>query len=234
MASSELSGPLESARFPELLSARVITPDAEPRVHGYDVENDLARHYGATDLVLLSLTGELPSDAARAGFEIAWLFLAPVSVAHSGPHATVLARLCGATTSATIGVAAIGLAEQARTLLAEHDELLCWLKAKGEALPERYRSQAPEQRSAVARLLEALAPSGLSVPALHRDPTREAALISLLFACGLRRPQQLEAAVVLARLPSALAEGFAERATNFGNYPINLPRFAYQEAPCNR
>jgi hypothetical protein len=230
MAGLELSGPLESGQFPDKLTARVITPGARARVHGYDVESDLAVHYGATELVLLSLTGELPGQPARAAFEVAWLFLAPVSVAHAGPHATVLARLCGATTSSTLGVAAIGLAEQARALVTDHAELLRWLKSKAEALPERYRSQDLEEQASVERLRRALAGTGLVVQALEQSPTRDAALVSVLFACGLRRPEQLQAAIVLARLPSALAEGFAERATNFANYPINLPAFAYQES----
>ena len=230
MTALPLSGPLEAGQFPEKLSARVITPGPAPRVHGYDVESDLARHYAASDLVLLSLTGELPTEPARAAFEIAWMFLAPVSVAHAGPHASVLARLCGATPSSTIGVAAIGLAEQARALLAEHVELLRSLRAKALTLPERYQSRVTEERAAVERLRLALGPSGLSVPALEQHPTRDAALLSVLFACGLRRTEQLQAVVVLARLPCALAEGFAERATNFVKYPINLPAFAYEES----
>jgi hypothetical protein len=158
------------------------------------------------------------------------MFLAPVSVAHAGPHASVLARLCGATPSSTIGVAAIGLAEQARALLAEHVELLRSLKGKALTLPDRYQSRVSEERAAVERLRLALGPSGLSVPALEQHPTRDAALLSVLFACGLRRAEQLQAVVVLARLPCALAEGFAERATNFAKYPINLPEFVYEES----
>jgi hypothetical protein len=230
MTVAQLSGPLEAAKFPEKLTARVITPGGEPRVHGYDVESDLAHHYGATDLVLLSLTGELPTERARAAFEVAWLFLAPVSVAHAGSHASVLARLCGATVSSTVGVAAIGLAEQARALLAEHGELLRSLRATAGTLPERYQSFAAEERESVERLVMALARTGLCVPMLQQSPTRDAALLSVLFACGLKRPEQLQAVIVLARMPCALAEGFAERATNFGNYPINLPPFAYEES----
>lgn len=224
-----LRGPLESGEFPDRLSARVVSPGAEPHLHGYDVEADLAKHYGMADGLLLTLTGELPSEQARAAFEVAWLFLAPVSVAEAGPHAAVLARLCGATASSTIGVAAIGLAEQARCLLTEHAELLGWLRAKSGELPSRYRAAVADP--AVDRLRDTLASTGLAVPALEQRPTRDAALISVLFACGLKRPELLQTAIVLARLPAALAEGFAERATNFGNYPINLPAFVYEEAP---
>lgn len=229
MSATEFSGPLEAGQFPEKLTAHVVTPGRSPRVHGYDVESDLAQHYGACDLVLLSLTGELPLAPVRAAFEVAWLFLAPISVAHAGAHASVLARLCGATASATVGVAAIGLAEQARLLLAEHDELLHSLRA-GAALPERYQSSVTEEREGVERLRLALRRTGLNVPTLQQSPTRNAALLSVLFACGLRLPEQQEAVVTLARIPCALAEGFAERATNFSNYPINLPPFVYQES----
>jgi hypothetical protein len=231
MSAAQFSGPLEAGQFPDKLTARVVTAAASPRVHGYDVESDLAHHYGATELVLLSLTGELPTEPERAAFEVAWLFLAPVSVAHAGPHASVLARLCGATTSSIVGVAAIGLAEQARALLAEHGELLRNLRLGAVTLPERYRSSAPEEREAVERLRRALQRTGLSVPALQQSLTRDAALLSVLFACGLRQPEQLQAIIVLARMPCALAEGFAERATNFGQYPVNLPGFAYEESP---
>lgn len=231
MSAPQLSGPLEVGQFPEKLSARVVSAEPVPRVHGYDVEADLAHHYRVTDLVLLSLTGELPAPAASAAFEIAWFFLAPVSVAHAGPHASVLARLCGATVSSTVGVAAIGLAEEARALLVEHGELLRCLRSKAATLPERYQSCVVQEREAVERLRLALLRTDFRVPALQQSPTRNAALLSVLFACGLKRPEQLQAAVTLARLPCALAEGFAERATNFGNYPINLPAFRYEESP---
>jgi hypothetical protein len=230
MSAAQFNGPLEAGQFPEKLTARVVTSGPVPRVHGYDVESDLAHHYGATDLLLLSLTGELPAPPVRAAFEVAWLFLAPVSVAHAGPHASVLARLCGATASSTVAVAAIGLAEQARALLAEHDELLNSLRSGAATLPERYQSFVTDEREAVERLRLALRRTGLSVPALQQSPTRDAALLSVLFACGLRQPEQLQAVVVLARMPSALAEGFAERATNFANYPINLPPYVYEES----
>lgn len=53
----------------------------------------------------------------------------------------------------------------------------------------------------------------------------------VLFTVGFKRRERLEAAIMLARLPSGIAEALAERPTNFGNYPINLPRFAYTESP---
>jgi hypothetical protein len=222
-------GPLEEASFPERLSARVVTPGANPRLHGYDVEGDLAAHYRGSELTLLSLTGELPSEEALAMFEVASAFLAPVSVAHASTHAAVLARLCGATTSTTIGTAAIGLAEQVRALLDQHEDLLRWLRKPTDDLPEPFRTAGPEDAASVERLRTVLSKRGLTLTSLDRGPTRTAALLMLLHAAGLRRRERIEAAIVLSRLPTVIAEALAERPTNFGNYPMNLPRFSYEE-----
>ena len=113
MSAEEFVGPLEgSAAFPERLTARVVTPGERPRVHGYDVEGDLARHYQPSDLLFLMLKGELPPPAASRAFAVASMFLTPVSVAHASTHAAVVGRLCGATPRSSFGVAAIGAAEQ--------------------------------------------------------------------------------------------------------------------------
>ncbi|MEI9937565.1 MAG: hypothetical protein WDO69_10130 [Pseudomonadota bacterium] len=232
MSAPELGGPLESgASFPARLTARVVTPGERAWVHGYDVEGDLARHYQASDLLFLFLSGELPSAAASSAFSVALMFLGPVSVAHASTHAAVVSRLCGTPASSGFGVAAIGAAEHARSLLDEHTELIAWLAAPSGSLPERFRARDEADLAAVQRLELALEPSGLAIPALAERPSRDAALLLLLFAVGFQRREQLEAAIALARLPSAVAEALAERPTNFANYPINLPRFAYTEAP---
>jgi hypothetical protein len=228
--SPPLNGPLEQHRFPERLTARVVSPGARPQVHGYDVEHDLARHYGLSDLVLLSLVGELPTDQARAAFDVAVLFAAPVSVAHASTHAAVVARLCGSPPSAIIGAAAIGLAEQARALLAEHGELLAWLDEGRGELPQRFTATSDAEREAVHRLRAAL-PVGFDVPALAGSPTRDAAVLGVLHAVGVRRAEQLAVALVAARLTTTMAEALAERPTNFGRYPANLPTYRYQEEP---
>jgi hypothetical protein len=227
--SLDLEGPLDVAEFPETLSARVVTPGARPRLHGYDVEGDLALHYAPADLLLLSLTGELPTPQASAALGVALAFLAPVSVAHASVHAAVLARVCGTTSGSTIGVAAIGLAEQARQLLDDHTELLAWLAAPSGELPDQCRATEPSDRAATARLREALLETHFTVPALSLEPTRSAALLIVLFACGLEQRHQLEAAIVTARLPGAVAEAMLVKVADFSQYPTNLPRFRYQE-----
>jgi hypothetical protein len=228
----ELQGPLDdAASFPTRLTAHVVTPGERPLVHGYDVEGDLARHYQHSDLLFLLLMGELPATPVSRAFSVALLFLAPVSVAHAATHAAVVARLCGTPTSSGFGVAAIGAAEHARSFMDEHAELITWLAAAPHgSLPKRYHARDAADLDSVQRLESALAPTGLPVPALAERPSRDAALVMVLFALGFRQRERLESAIALARLPSALAEAQAERPTNFGNYPINLPRFAYTES----
>jgi hypothetical protein len=223
-------GPLEATSFPATLSARVVTPGSRPRIHGYDVEEDLAVHYGATELLFLSLTGELPTGDAATLLEVALAFLAPVSVAHASTHAAVLARLCGASTSTTIGTAAIGLGEQARVLLDEHEAFLAWLEAPAQEFPERYRARDAAERASVERFAAALEENGVGLPLLSHTPSRAAALLAALHAAGLKRREQLEAAIVVARLPAALAEAFREKVANFRTYPTNLPLFQYEES----
>jgi hypothetical protein len=156
---------------------------------------------------------------------------APITVAEAPAHAAVLARLCAAPTSSIAAVAAIALSEQARALVTEHAALLEWRKTDSDLLPGRFRSDDDEESQSVARLRRALAKVNFEVAALAQQPTRAAALVLLLGACGLERPEQIEAAILLSRLPSTLAEALAETPTNFSHYPINLPQFVYEETP---
>ena len=89
------TGPLDAAEWPEKLTARVVTAGARPRLHGYDVEADLARHYSFTEMVLLSLTGNLPTAQEARAFDVALQFAAPVSVQEAPTHATMVSiSLC--------------------------------------------------------------------------------------------------------------------------------------------
>jgi hypothetical protein len=128
-------------------------------------------------------------------------------------------------------VAAIALAEQARVLLDEHADLLAWLQAPEGELPERHRANDATESAATARLRAALARTGFSAPGLDAGPTRAAALLSVLFAAGLKDRANLEIALVTARLPSAMAEAMKVKVADFNQYPANLPRYLYEELP---
>jgi len=222
-------GPLELGQFPDQLTARVVTPGAQPKIHGYDVESDLARHYSPSAVAFLAVTGELPTPEVAAALDTILVFASPVSVACAPTHAAVLARICGGDSSAILSVAAITLAEQIKHLLNEHEQFLSWLKTATGDIPEVFRAVAQDDIEAVQRLNVALRGAGLQVPVLAQEPTRDAAILAALHACGLKARRQYEALLAWTRLPVVVAEALAEHATNFRHYPINLPHFVYEE-----
>lgn len=112
--------PFSQNPWPSKLTARVVSPGADPRIHGYAVQDDLARHYRFSDVIYLSLTGELPTDAQSRMFEQVLIRLSPISVGEAPSHAASLARVCDGSNSAVIGTGAMALAEQARFVVSEH------------------------------------------------------------------------------------------------------------------
>ncbi len=129
-----LKGPVEDLKWATRLKANVVTPGSRPRIHGYDVRGELLEHLSLSELMLLTLTGELPGKSAALAFQRAMMFLAPVSVAEAPVHASVLAGLCGSGSSGMTGVAALTLAEQARMAVEEHRPLFEWLKNGAEGV----------------------------------------------------------------------------------------------------
>lgn len=223
-------GPLETGQFPAQLQARVVEPGAQPRIHGYDVQRDLAQHYSTASVAFLAVTGELPTPDAAVALDAALVFCSPVSIASAPTHAAALAKLCGAHGCSVISVAAIGLAEQARYLMDEHQELLQWLAAPTGELPERFRASTSLESDAVRHLVQALSPLDLYVPALDQRPTPNAAVLATLHACGLKTRSQFETLLVWARLPVVVAEALEESVGDFKNYAVNLPHYVYQES----
>jgi hypothetical protein len=61
--------------------------------------------------------------------------------------------------------------------------------------------------------------------------TRDAALLTLLWEAGLRTAEQLQAAIVVARVGGLCAETLAARPGDFASYPVKLPPFHYEEDP---
>lgn len=230
-AATPMRGPIEDAVVPEQLTGRVVDPGPPLRIHGYAVDTDLARHYGFTDVVRLALVGELPDEAQGRAFDVALQLLAPIDVSFAPAHVGVLTRICAMRSSSSVGVIALALAEQARSILVEHAALLQWLDAPDTAFPEAFTATSASDVEAIERILPALHAASLSVPALAARPTRLAALLAILHACGLTRGEQIEAALVLAQLPCVLGEAFATRVGSIREYPMRLPPFRYEEAP---
>ena len=231
MSGRRPNGPIEDHTFPTEIEARVITPGANPHLHGFSVEGDLARYYRFPELVQVALTGAAPDEARGRAFDIALQFVAPVAIAEAPTHAAVLARLCGARTSSIVAVACIALAERARHVIAEHGELFAWLETEGAELPDHYRSGNAEDADCLDRLRTALASAGVEVPGLVQGLKRWTALFMTLSFAGLRRPEQLETVLVMASLAPTLAEAMSHAPKAFAQYPMDLPVFIYEDYP---
>lgn len=226
-----MTGPIDEATSPEQLVAHVVTPGPRPRIHGYDAEGDLARHYGLVDTLLLALTGELPEPRLARAAESALCFLAPLSIAEAPGHAAALTQICGGSESAVVSAGVIALVERSREWVDHHRPLLDWLATGDGEIPPEYLSEAPEQREAVERLVAAIGDGADEIPALKLGLTRDAALVAVLFHAGLRGPLQLVTLLTSVRLPCVTAEASRWEPRSFGAYPINLPRFLYREDP---
>ena len=225
-ADTDDHGPVEDTPWPTRLEAHVVTPGPAPRIHGYDVHDDLARHYGFGEVVLLTLTGQPPSVGVGRVFEAALVDLAPVTVAEAPAHAAVLARLCDADPAGTVATGAIGLAEQARERITRHRAALEALRA-GRPWAECDGRCEGADALAEARIAERLRETGLVAPRLAGPVCAEAEGLATLAALGLTEPWQLLAALVVARLPAVAAEAQAVTPRSFPSYPMNLPPFVY-------
>ncbi|HEX7663305.1 MAG TPA: hypothetical protein VF407_02280 [Polyangiaceae bacterium] len=229
-AKEQVLGPIEDQAWATRLQSHVTTPGPSPRIHGYDVESDLAPHYGFADLLLLAVLGDLPSDEARRALEIAMSFVAPISTASAPAHAAMLVRLCGSTSSAAFAAGAFTLAEEARFVVEAHRGFLAHLQGDGANLPAEALDPSGAERSSLDRLRAEIARAGIDLPILAAPLTRLAAILAVFHACGARRPEQVELLLLLARLPCVGAEALATMPTQFKTYPITLPPFRF-EAP---
>ena len=221
---SERRGPLESRPWPTQLEAYAVTPGPSPRLQGYDVEGDLAKAPRFTDLLFLSVTGELPSESASRALEIAIAFLVPLSVAHAPIHATALAKMCGTRPSGLLAIAAATLAEDAAR---SFTLFRAALEDPAAALPAASLAASEDDRASVGRLA-ALLDGVIAVPRLAQDPSRSFALFAVLWACGLRTEIALTSVIALARIPSAIAEAAPRSPLSFDRYPINAPPVEYE------
>lgn len=227
MTDAQDLGPIDSRTWPTELIAQASSVAPERRLFGYDVEQDLAAFYRFSDVLFLSLVGELPDEARSRAFEIALCFAAPASVAEAAVHAAVLARLCGARPSGVLSVASVVLAEQASLLLASlNEELEAFDRSEARELPPPLRAGGDEDRASVATLTRLLA-GALDVPALRADPSRDVAIVAVFRACGVTSAFQLASLLAFARVPSALAEASRINPGDFDTYPIDTPHFEY-------
>jgi len=209
----------------------VTTPGDRPRLHGYDVSEDLMAHYGFGEVLLLALRGCPPTVTEGRACELALIRWVPAPVSQAPTHAAVLARLAGAPEAGVLAVGLMGLIEQARHLVEQQLPVLERFNDCGEALdarqielPATARARTKAATSAVAGLAHAL-PAGFEVPLLARGPSLELAILAVLHRCKLTQSWQLQTALVCARAPALAAEAQSHQPGQLAQYAMNQPPF---------
>ncbi len=218
-------GPVDDLEAPERLSAWAVDPEGK-RLHGYDLETDLATHYRFGEVLLLALRGSAPTEAEGAAFELALVFLLPVGSWEGPAHAGVLARTCGARPAGTVAIAGLACAEEAGMWVEEHTEWLAWLPSSDGPMPACARARDAEDGRTAEALAARVGEAGLDLGDVRGCGT-QAVVFAVFWACGLRTADHWIAGLVAARLPGALAEAGRHRHLGFADYPIRLPPFRY-------
>jgi hypothetical protein len=230
-------GILDRVAFPDTLTAHVVEPTADPRIHGFAVQADLARHTSFLDVGWLALTGEHPSEAERTAFSTALTLLAPLHVGDGPVHAAVLSRIAGAPDHTVPGVATVALGQLARVELQLLAPLFEWLADPLASQLSTICTDAVELHPTAAQVEahEALAAASAgwfgAERALPVSPvlTRVAAAHALLFHLGIRDSLRLHGLSIWARLPVVLAEAACTGFGAFMSYPADLPPYRYVE-----
>lgn len=231
-----VSGLLDRLSTPATLTARVVAPEPDPRIHGYAVQADLARHVGFVDLGWLALTGELPSAPEREALSLALTWLAPLHVGEAPAHAGVLARIAGAPDEAVPAVVTVALGQQIAAELRDLAPMFAWLageRPEPPAVAVLSEASSDPERRAYADLVDASARWFGRARALPAAPalTRVAAAYAVLDRLGVRDPLRLHAFATWARLPVVLAEAAATASGAVLSYPTDLPAYRYCEDP---
>lgn len=228
-------GILDRVAFPARLTAHVVEPAEDPRIHGYAVEADLARNVGFVDVGWLALAGELPTAAEREALTMALILLAPLHVGESPAHAGVLARVAGAPDEVLAAITAVALGQRIAAELRALAPLFAWLREPVGPPPACAVLAAPTDAQRERQRIVAAASARWfgAERALPGEPvlTREAAAYALLHRLGVAEPLRLHALVTWARLPVVLAEAGHTAAGAVTEYPGDLPHYRYVEDP---
>lgn len=227
-------GVLDTPKFPERLSAHVIQPGDDPRMHGYAVMGDLARNVGFLDMAWLAVLGELPSPAERDACSHALAWLSPLHVGEGPTHAAVLARTAGTPDEIVPAIAVAALGQLAAMELRALAPFFRWLdEPMGATVPEVAVEAHPSAayRALYAELVDRSDRWFGAARSLPRDVClgRVAAAYGLLHRLGARNDLQRHAFATWARLPAALGEALHVQPGAVMTYPIDLPPFRYVE-----
>jgi hypothetical protein len=180
--------------------------------------------------MLLALTSEAPTAVIGKAFELALLFACACPVNEAPTHAAVLARSFGAPIGSALATGVLVASEASRAAVEDQREFLQWLDSDrvgpvprcARATDDRDREAVEELRLSLGRMSADLAPPAAA--------SRVAAVIMVMWGCGLRTEDQLIAALSWAKMLSISAESVAASRGGLTSFPALLPGFRY-EAP---
>lgn len=223
------TGPFEDRPWPERLRARAVQPGPKPRLHGYAVHSDLAQHYRLAEVMLIALSGETQSAAAGEAFGRALIFASACPVNEAPTHAAVLARSIGAPASSALASGTTVATEAARARVAARGDTIEWLRqGAGSPPPDAECNHDEQEHGWVARLRLALQPidDGDFAPPPTLCP--DAALLYVLWRCGVQTSAGLVAALSWAMAISIAAETTAPAVANLMQHAAHVPPFRYE------
>ena len=222
-------GLLDGVAFPTQLTANVVEPSADPRIHGYPIQKELGHAAGFVDVMWLSLCGELPNDLEREAFSRALTWLAPLHVGDGGVHAGVLAMVAGAPEEVVPSIAALAIGQRTLAELDAMKPVFGWLIERNGAVPEVVLG-ATSSDGWLQVCADAKRWFGSRSPF---NPElvwrRDAAAWAVLMLLGFEDRSRLISFGVLARLPVALAEAACTAPGSVMKYPTQSPAYRYVE-----
>lgn len=223
-------GIFDSIAVPDTLTAQVVTPGEDPRIHGYRVNPELVRQASFVDVGWLALTGELPTSGERAALEAALILLSPLHVGEGPTHAGILARVAGAVEEVLPPILAAALGQHTAEEVAVFTPLFAWLDGSGSVPAAALISSPSDEDQAAYAALSECTRTWLGSPLPTEGVlTRVATAYALLHRLGVADPLRLQAFSLWARLPVLFAEAACTRSGAVMTYPARLPDYRYVE-----
>lgn len=224
------SGPFEQWPSPRYLRAAAVEPGPQPRLHGYEFQTDLAQHYSLGEVMLLGLTGAVPEAAAGRAFERALTFAASCPVNEAPTHAAMLARSVGAPVQSALSSGFVVVCEAAAAMVSAHAAVLAWLACEDASaeIPPSARATTDDDAAATARLNALMHDPSLHAFVVPDTLTPNAAVLTVLWRCGLRSEGSLIAALAWAKTISIAAEAIVPPTGSLLDYAATTPDFNYE------
>lgn len=217
-------GALDDTPWEQQLLARAFETVADDdRLHGYAVLGDISRHYTFSDICYLAITGELPNKESSSLFHSALCSCMAVSAGQAPAHIAILSRLSGTTMAGAIAAGMAAIAHDVANIVTFHAPLLPWLANPQTTIPAQFTTL---DREWVTTLINALP---LPCTLVRSEMTRSAAVIALFYASGVCSPEQVQAAMMMARCCGLPAEPLLTGPEHLGQYPVKVPEFRYVE-----